>query len=755
MSCCAPGAEAAVGPAPDYSSEEMLLASRDLGNGVLQTVLNVPEAHCGACIRTVEKAVAALDGVTDARLNLSTRKLTVSWMRDGGEPSKIPVALANAGYQAFLADPADQGADPVMRDLLVSLGVAGFAAGNIMLLSVSVWSGADGATRDLFHWISALIALPAVAFAGRPFFRPAWAAISKRRLNMDVPISLAVVLAAVMSVYETANHGEHAYFDASVSLLFFLLIGRTLDHFMREKARSAVRSLDRIAPRGAVVIGPDGNRDYVPLARVTPGMRLHVAPGDRLPVDSVIVSGTSDLDFAIVNGESAPVPGRKGVAVPAGVVNLSGPLEVEASARASDSFISEMVRLMETAESSRAGFRHLADRAAEIYAPAVHLLALATFLFWLAAGAGWHTATLTAIAVLIITCPCALGLAVPIVQVVAAGRLFRDGVMVKSGAALERLAQIDRAVFDKTGTLTAGRPRLLNAGEIDPEHLQVAAAMARESRHPYSRAIAEAAAVSPAALGGELREHPGFGLEMKSGGRTLRLGRPDWAATGASDQAGGGIVLAADGSALARFRFDDPPRPGAAETVRDLAGAGIACEILSGDEEGKVAAMAGRIGLASFASRLTPAGKLERLRSLAAAGHHALMVGDGINDAPALAAAHVSFAPSSAADIGRNAADFVFLHGDLRAVSRALDVARRARRLILGNFALAIGYNVIAVPLAIAGYATPLVAALAMSSSSVLVTLNALRLNLRAAPAAATAPDGAGIDVSRPVGRPT
>ena len=734
MSCCAPGAEAAAeatvraGTVPD--DEEILHASRDLGGGVVETVLNVPGVHCGACIRAVEKATGALDGVDAARLNLSTRRLAVSWRPDKIGSAKLFDTLAAAGYPAFLADPVDDQRDPALRELLVSLGVAGFAAANIMLLSISVWSGADGPTRDLFHWISALIALPAIVFAGRPFFRPALAALKAGRLNMDVPISLAVTLAAGMSVYETANHGENAYFDASTSLLFFLLIGRTLDHVMRERARSAVHALGRMAPRGAVVLGADGGREYMALGDIRPGMRLHVAAGERIPVDAVVWSGTSDLDYSIVNGESEPVAATSGMATPAGVINLSGPIEVEATARASESFIAEMLRLMESAESSRAGFRRLADRAAEIYAPAVHLLAFGAFVFWLAMGAGWHTALITAIAVLIITCPCALGLAVPIVQVVAAGRLFRDGVMVKSGAALERLVDIDHAVFDKTGTLTIGRPRLVDEEDIDAGALGLAGTLAGESRHPYSKAIAEAADPLPRVTLKQVREVAGCGIEARQGNRVVRLGRPDWALAGGGTADDAGIVLAVDGRQQARFHFEDPLRAGAAETIRGLAKRGIEAEILSGDDEAKVAAIAGQLHVDHYAARLAPAAKLERLHELAGQGHRALMVGDGINDAPALAAAHVSFAPSGAADIGRNAADFVFLRDDMRAIISAIEIARRAKRLILQNFALAIPYNAIAVPLAIAGYATPLVAALAMSSSSILVTLNALRLNM-------------------------
>ncbi|MCB1429144.1 MAG: cadmium-translocating P-type ATPase [Nitratireductor sp.] len=727
MSCCAPGAESFEPSAALPSTEEMELASRDLGDGSMESWLTVPGVHCGSCIKTAETAAMSVAGVEQARLNLSSRTLTFKWKKGECDPADVIRKLGAAGYNAFTTDPVAGGKDPVLRRLLISLAIAGFAASNIMLLSVSVWSGADGATRDMFHWISALIALPAIVFAGAPFFRPAWAALRQGSLNMDVPISLAVILAAAMSLYETINHGENAYFDASVSLLFFLLIGRTLDHVMREKARSAVRSLARMSPNGATVIAADGSREFLPISAIHPAMRLHVAAGERIPVDSQLLKGESDFDFAIVNGESVPVQSSTGMQLPAGVLNLSGPVEIASLATANDSFIAEMVRMISEAEGAKAGFRRIADRAAAIYAPAVHLLSLATFVGWMALGQGWHFAATTAIAVLVITCPCALGLAVPIVHVVAAGRLFRNGVMVRNGAALEKLATIDTALFDKTGTLTTGMPQPVGHENTPQPMINLAAALARESRHPFSRAIAQLARTSDLPAISAIQELPGKGVEAICNGSKIRLGRPDWATDNADT--GDGIVLAVDSAEKARFMFSENLRKGACELVDEFARMGISSEILSGDSQARVGEIAAELGIENQSARLTPADKLQRLAALSAAGKHTLMVGDGVNDAPALAAADVSFAPSSAADIGRSSADFVFLHDDLRVIGEALSVARRAKSLVLQNFGIAIAYNLIAVPLAVAGLATPLVAALAMSSSSILVVGNAMRLN--------------------------
>jgi len=604
--------------------------------------------------------------------------------------------------------------------------VAGFAASNIMLLSVSVWSGADPATRDIFHAVSAVIALPALAYSGRIFFRSAWSALRHGRTNMDVPISIGVLLAFGLSLYETLHHGPHAYFDASVTLLFFLLIGRTLDHVMRERARSAVKGLVRLAARGALVVGEDGARTYLPVAEIRPGMTVLLAAGERVPVDARVAAGSSEIDFSLVTGESVPQAVKAGDALQAGTLNLTGPLTLTATAAAQDSFLAEVVRMMETAVGGRSTYRRIADRAARLYAPAVHSLAFLTFLGWMAATGDAHRAITIAIAVLIVTCPCALGLAVPIVQVVAARRLFERGVLLKDGGALERLAEIDTIVFDKTGTLTLGTPRLANAGAVDPRALTLAGAIAARSCHPYSRALA-AAATRAAVDAAAVTEIPGAGLEARLDGHLYRLGRADWALGPGAEAGEGGVVLAEDGRSLAVFAFDDRLRAGAADAIAELQRQGLGVEILSGDSDAAVRAVAGRLGTA-YAAGVLPGDKMARLAALTASSHRPLMVGDGLNDAPALMAAHASMAPASAADVGRNAADLVFLHESPVAVPQAVAIARQAAGLVRQNLALAVGYNAIAVPIATLGYATPLVAAVAMSLSSLVVVGNALRL---------------------------
>jgi Cu2+-exporting ATPase len=730
MTCCPPAAhgEADLEVGGIEADDKALAAlSRPLSDGTCQLEFAVPDAHCASCIRSIETELAALPMVETARVNLSRRRVRIKYDPNKGVPSALAPAIRRSGYVNHVIDPADDShADPVLRELVRAMAVAGFAAGNIMLFSVSVWAGADEATRDLFHWFSALIALPAVAYAGRPFFRSAWRAVRVGRTNMDVPIAIGVLLATGLSLFETITSGAHAYFDASTMLLFFLLAGRTLDHLMRERARNAVANLARLAPPGATRILADGSRDYLALDEIAPQMQLELKAGERVPVDALVLSGAGSVDASIVTGESAPVAARPGVELVAGALNLDGLLVVEVLRASNESFLARMGAMMEAAENARTRYRRIADRASALYAPVVHLTALATFIGWGLVGGDWHQALVNAVAVLIITCPCALALAVPIVHVVAAGRLFERGILMKDGGALERAASVTSVAFDKTGTLTNGKPRLVENRVLTDGALDIAASLASVSTHPLSRAIA--AGLPPAAsFTGAVREFPGQGIEGQHNGHVYRLGRPEWA--GAADSVyakGTQSSLTEDGNPIAWFRFVDAPRADARQTVGTLKAMGLPVRLLSGDRAEVATALAAEVGIANAHGDLLPEQKLADI----AASEGTLMVGDGVNDAPAMRAATVSIAPSSAADIGRSAADFVFTGQALAAVPFVIRIARRASRLVAENLVLAIGYNIIAVPLAVFGLVTPLIAAVAMSSSSLLVVANAMRLRL-------------------------
>jgi len=720
----------------------------DAGPGRKRIELLVPGADRADLMPEIEAALTALPGVVGARVNLTGRRVAVTWRDGEAEPQHFIDRLASMGYPARPFDPRETGLAKDGRDgsrLLRALAVAGFAAGNIMLLSVSVWSGAESATRDLFHWLSAMIALPTVAYAGRPFFHSAVAALRQARVNMDVPISLGVILATAMSLFETINHAEHAYFDAAVTLLFFLLAGRYLDHLMRARARSAVTQLMSLAAEGAVIVEGEARR-YVAARDLRPGMIAAIAAGDRFPADGRVLDGISDIDRSLMTGEAALETVRPGSEVHAGAINVTGPLTVEIAAAGADTFLAGLVRLMAAAEQGQSRYIRLADRLARFYSPAVHVLAATTLIGWLILGNGWHASLLAAIAVLIITCPCALGLAVPAVQVVASGRLFRAGVMIKSGAALEKLSHVDTVIFDKTGTLTRGEPELVEPKHVAAETLALAAGLAQASRHPLSRALlreAEQRGITPAAIEG-ISEMPGFGLAGISQGAELRLGSRAWCGAGESTQDDGRLEFAfrQGGGQPILFRFQDRLRPDAAATIAALKACGIAVELLSGDRQAAVRRMAEAAGIDHATARATPEAKLAHVEALACAGRKVLMIGDGINDAPALAAGFTSMAPASASDIGRSAAATVWMGDSLAAVTLALDVAAKSQRIATQNFALAIGYNVLAVPLAMLGLVSPLIAAIAMSTSSIMVVANALRLSLARQPKPASAEPG-------------
>ncbi len=701
--------------------------------------LMVEGVHCGGCVRRIESAFAGVPGVHRARLNLTTRRLALEWdgpVERAGELAGRVVAL---GYEVAPYDPARLAGEDrrIEKELLRAMAVAGFAAGNVMLLSISIWAGnaqdMDAATRGLLHWFSALIALPAIAYAGRPFFRSAFEALKAGRMNMDVPISLAVLLAAGMSLFQVIRGEVDAYFDSAVTLLFLLLLGRYLDRRARGRARSQAERLLTLGSSPVTVLDDDGTRRAVPAEQVATGATVFVPAGGRIAVDGRVVAGASEVDASLVTGESVPQRVAVGDRVFAGTVNLAQPLTLEATAVGPDTLLAEIVRLMEVAEQKRARFVSLADRVARLYAPAVHALAAATFVGWFALlGAPWEAALLNAVAVLIITCPCALGLAVPAVQVIASGRLMRRGVLLKSATALERLAEVDTVVFDKTGTLTEGLLRLADRDAIDDGTLRAAAGLAAASDHPLARALVHAAPVAAVAEGVE--EVPGRGLRLPTPEGEVRLGSREWCgvdedAAGERGAASGPeLWFTRPGAAPVRFAFDDRLRPDAGEVVAALAGRGYRVALLSGDRRETVAAVARRLGIAEWRGGVTPAEKCAHLEELAAAGRRVLMVGDGLNDAPALAAAHVSLSPSTAVEISQNAADAVFQGRRLAPVLETLSVAVRAERLVRQNFGLSFLYNAIAVPVAVAGLVTPLIAAICMSASSLAVTGNALRL---------------------------
>jgi len=734
VSCCAvPVANVARETVQQTARLELLAElnadARHLAGGGTNYQIALPAMHCGNCIATIESGLSPMPGIEKVRANLSLKQVSVTLAPGNDNLQPVLSKLETLGFSPqSLGAAARTGKDEVLTRLLRSLAVAGFAAANIMLLSVPVWTGASGTTEQLFHYLSALIAVPTVAYAGRPFFVSAVQALKHGRVNMDVPISLGVILATLMSFYESFIGGGHAYFDAAVSLLFFLLIGRVLDHMMRSKARAAASRLAALSAKGGMVVEGAGRLTYLPLDGIKPGMILRVMAGERVPVDGTVVEGASDVDRALVTGESAPISIVTGAAVEAGTLNLTGAVDIKATRSADQSFLAEITQMMAAAEHGRSAYMQLSDRMARAYAPVVHILAATTFIGWMIwTRGGFHESLTAAVSVLIITCPCALGLAVPVAHVVSADRLFAAGILMKDGSALERMAAIDEIAYDKTGTLTTGEP-IIKAMQIPlGEPVEVAKALASRSIHPAARALAKALAPYATAAVSDLHEVPGHGVEAMAHGRKARLGRLSWVAEIASTNMSAketGVAFALEDGPLYCCTLSESLRLGSNSLPK------LQSLIMSGDGPVQVDAIAHAVGISETHAGLKPGDKLALLQQKAAEGHHVLMVGDGLNDAPALAAAYVSMAPSSASDVGRMAADFVFTRDDLSAIGYAHEVALKTGRIVKQNFGLAIVYNIFAVPLAMAGQLNPLIAAVAMSTSSIIVVVNSLRLHL-------------------------
>ena len=703
------------------------------GNNVLHMM--VEGMHCANCAFRIEDALNKEPDVA-ARVNLTTRRITIRWTGDAVRGNHLIKKASELGYKFMPFDAAslEDHDKHEERFLLRCMAVSGFASANIMLLSVALWSSNQitmgMATRDLMHWVSALIAIPTVLYAGRPFFHSAWEALSHHRTNMDVPISVALTLTTVMSLFEVLHHGEYAYFDSVTMLLFLLLIGRYLDRRTRGRARAAAQDL-LMMMAGTATILENGQPRLIPIHDLQLGMVLSVAAGEKIAADGVVESGVSEIDPSFISGETITQPVTVGVRVIGGMINVLAPIMVKITAASGESMLGEIIKLMEKAEQGHALFVRLADKVARYYTPVVHILAFNTFFVWcVVLGRPWQPSLLAATTVLIITCPCALGLAVPAVQVLTSGRLFRRGMLLKSADAVERMAHVDTIVFDKTGTLTVGKPRLMNPNQIGSRNMQMAASLAAQSRHPLARALHDMYGGKILSL--NVAEHPGQGLEAEFEGRLMSLGRRDWCGDmNAPADDSPELWLRISGEKPVRFVFADALRADAVETIAKLKSLGYELLLLSGDRENAVATVAKTLGFTHFKAHVSPVDKSKAIEALRQHGKHVLMIGDGLNDAAALSAADVSMSPSTALDITQSAADIVFQGEKLAPVIEALTLSKRAENLVKENFFLSFIYNIVAVPVAMMGLATPLIAAIAMAGSSIIVVLNAQRINLK------------------------
>lgn len=706
-----------------------------------ELTLAVDGLQCGACVWLIESVLAREPGLYAGRINMTSRRLRLAWSGDADDAGRFVAIVESLGYRLVPFEQAALAAarDATGRGLLRAFAVAGFAAGNVMLLALGTWVGVrhgmGPATRDLLHWLSALIALPAIAYAGRPFFASALQALRRGRTNMDVPVSIGVLLVSGLSVWQISIGGEQTYFESATMLLMFLLAGRLLDHRARGRARAAAEDLLTLRAADITILLPDGTTARRPQHAAMPGDVVLTGLGERIGVDGTVESGTSLLDASLVTGESLPELAAPGMPVFAGTLNLGGPLSIRVTAAGTGTMLADCVRLIEAAEARRGRMVVLADRVASGFAPAVHLCAVATFLVWVfGAHAPFADALLAAAAVLIITCPCALALAVPAVQVIATGRLFRGGVLMKSPTALERVGEVTTVCFDKTGTLTEPSLRLSSA--VDRASLHQAAALAVSSRHPLARALCEAAGPVVAAVGVE--EHPGEGLccpadRSSASPVMIRLGNARFCGLAEEysyclGRQGPELWLTRPGHAPVRFGFAEHLRDDALATVDRLRSMGLTVRLLSGDRRDAVQKVAAALSIREWKAGCTPAGKVAAIEAWSRGGERILMVGDGLNDGPALSAASVSASPTTAADLSQTVADLVYNARSLGPVAQCIATARQARRVMRQNLAFALGYNVFMVPLAMAGWVTPWLAAAAMSLSSLLVMANSARV---------------------------
>lgn len=710
-----------------------------------ESYLAVEGIHCAGCSLVIEQALAVLPGVRSVEVNGAAATARIVWDPAQGRPSHWLAALERAGYRGLPAGDQME-AEPrrrAQRLLLWRWLVAGFCMMQVMMYAVPAYVAAPGdMTPDvaaLLRWAAWLLTLPVLLFSCRPFFAAAWRDLRQARVGMDVPVSLGILIAFVASTAATFDPqgplGGEVWYDSVTMFVFFLLSGRLLEQRLRDRTAGALEALLRRLPDTVERVAADGTSERVPVRRIAVGDRLRLQPGQVFPADGELLEGSTQVDEALLTGESTPLPRHAGQAVIAGSANLSGAVLVRVDRVGAATRFGQIVALMERASHEKPAVARLADRIATPFLLAVLLAAGAAAWWWWPQGPGHALGV--AVAVLIVTCPCALSLATPAATLAAAGALARRGILVRRLEALEAGAGIDTVVFDKTGTLTIDR-MAVRAVRTRPDIAPVlavalAGALARHSLHPASRAIAAAAGPEGPPVR-EVQEHAGQGVEGVLAApdgepRLLRLGSADFCGVDApSEPDAAQVHLADDRGWLASFDLDESVRPGAQEAIGRLRGMGLQLEVLSGDQPTAVQRLARRAGIAHALGRQAPQDKLDRVAALQREGRRVAMVGDGLNDGPVLARADLSIALGEAVPLAQARSDFIIQGGRLDGVAMVLAQARRAQAVVRQNLLWAAGYNAVSVPLAIAGLMPPWLAGLGMAASSLLVVLNAARL---------------------------
>jgi P-type Cu2+ transporter len=717
-------------------------------NNDLSIHLLVKGLHCGACVWLIENILRKQPDIKLARINMSTKRLHLSWSGQNKSYANKLINLINKlGYHLVPYD-VDILADEDRKyntDLIKALSIAGFGAGNVMLISIALWSSGQDKmgifTHNFLYWISAIISIPVILYSGRIFFRSALRSIKARSSNMDIPISVAIIITTIVSIIEIFQKGQHAYFDSAVMLIFFLLIGRYLDFITRRKALNVSQDFALLNATSAVIIDENGKHKVILAKNIKKDMILSIAAGDKIAADGVIISGASEIDNSIITGESQLKSIEVGDQVNAGAINFTNSITVKVTISQQDSLISKISKLVQDLEFNKGKFVRIADKISRYYTPIVHLLALITIFGWYYVfDLNFKAALLNGVAVLIITCPCALALAVPIVSIIANSRLLKQGIVVKSGEILEKLNKIDTVIFDKTGTLTLGKPTLEDAIIIENgkekklsrsnELFQFAASMSVKSNHPLSKALYQN--FSGKIMDINIKELAGSGLIAKINNKEIKLGKKEFVLDKKEQKLikpnKNPQIFLKFHNKIAIFTFSDLLKSDTRGVINYFQQNNKRIILLSGDKKEVVSDIANQVGIEEYYHSCNPIQKAKIITDLKAQNHNILMCGDGINDAPPLIASDAAISFAKASDITKNIAEIIIQGEKLSPLIQIHQTSLKYNKIIRENFAISFLYNIVAVPFAVMGYVTPLIAALSMSFSSIIVTLNSLKL---------------------------
>lgn len=687
---------------------------------VMNETYSLPDARCAGCILKIERALSHVSGIRHARGNATQKRIQISWEQASYSPAKIQDIIGALGYTATPIKDAPAHDD--LRPLLYRLGVAAFCMMNVMALSISVWFGGISdmgwGTTQFLHSLSAVLALPVVFYSGSVFHVPAWVAAKRGQMIMDAPISIAILVTYFASLFELFRGAEHVYFDAVVGLISFLLIGRVLEQIMHQRSGDAAANLRRFLSVDVQRVTSNGTTEMISADQLNSGDIICVAAGDRLSVDGELMSKSATVDESALTGESAPKSLQKFQRICAGAILISGPVFVKITKVGEATEIGQMAKIAEDVAAHKGRLQRLSDQFARGYIPLVVGGGALGFLIWyFVIGASFVQATLIAVAVLIVTCPCASGLATPAVTSRAMNLSMGQGVIIKSGRALEHLGQVDQVFVDKTGTASVVTARL----DADlPTHVQrTVQKLASASHHPFAQALVDDCEIYHQ---DDVSEIPGKGIESADG---ARLGSAEF--TESDSKSDYSLWFRDQGSKAIPIKTVERPAAGFQEFLDHARRRQMDVSLLSGDTEKSVQKFAQHVGDVEFWARCSPMDKSKRICDRVDQGKRVMMIGDGINDCVALATADVSVSFAAASQIAQNSADVVLTNRDFSHLTKAMEMARRARALITQNLGFAMIYNVVTIPLALFGFLTPAIAALLMSSSSLIVMLNALR----------------------------